>query len=364
MTERDDSSDPMSDLMELVSYPIFNPALVPVLIDGDTLHIRGGPWTGPVLTLEDENGDNLLERLVTEIDGDTHIEDLLAQFNPDEQADIARALIGLTDKNAIHDASDYDRNKAYHHAAITGIPDAERLSTTTVSVVNAGGIGSHIVADLLDFGLKEVRCLQPIDSARQPLERYQSDDSFIEIQGDLSETIPSSDFVVYAAHGNYPELEGRLNHLTNKHTIPWTMGRVLGYDGIVGPTVFPGETACLECFERRVLSNAPAPDKYRAVRTGKGPAKHNKRLAEVSLRPFDRMVAGMVSMDLLHLLSDGTGFTAGRAVLIESLGLSMHADRVLKAPRCDVCGPEPGSGSSPYLSLTDFEQYVHDSKGG
>ena len=53
-----------------------------------------------------------------------------------------------------------------------------------------------------------------------------------------------------------------------------------------------------------------------------------------------RMIAGMLGIDLVHLLTGGTGFLVGRVIHFDFFDLSVESNSVLKLPRCFVCGPQ------------------------
>ena len=40
---------------------------------------------------------------------------------------------------------------------------------------------------------------------------------------------------------------------------------------------------------------------------------------------------------------------------MNSVDFSFDADQVLKLPRCEVCGVEPSSGETPFMTLEDAE---------
>lgn len=128
------------------------------------------------------------------------------------------------------------------------------------------------------------------------------------------------------------------------------VGQIRGFDGIIGPAIFPGETACYECFHERMLSNIPNIGGYRALEY----EKEENSLATASLPMFSRAVAGYLSLDVLYLLSYGIGYTSGRVVTVNSLDLSTEVNEVLKLPRCDACGRDSRVDASRFVSLEDM----------
>lgn len=347
----------LDELREAITYPQFNPALVPTKIDENTLHIRGGPWNGPVLTLTDHEEEDIISGLIDEIDGETHLDDVLSAFSHDEKGEVARALAELHEKEAIHDASDYEESGDYHHTALKpfervgSFTDTDAIGTGTIGVVNVGHLARHIVPDVLKMGVGEVEFLEPAGQT-DIAEEFEDDETFTVSDRSVEELVAASDFVVYASEQMNPEIEDLLNETALAEETPWMIVQRLGYDGLVGPTFFPGETACYECFEKRKLSNVVSMENYQAF--VEACRDNDVDPATETLPEFNRMLGGFAAMDLRHLFNHGVGYTAGRVVATNSINLEMHADRVLKIPRCDVCGPAPTEKTSPFIRLEDF----------
>src|SRR6056297_2502989 len=96
----------LDDLESVLTYPTLNPSFVPVQKDSNTIHIRAGPWSGPVLTIQDVDEDNAVATLIEEIDGDTHVRDVVAAFDDDQREEVLQALEALHAKNIIYDSGD------------------------------------------------------------------------------------------------------------------------------------------------------------------------------------------------------------------------------------------------------------------
>lgn len=348
MSEQEPS---LEELREVVEYPVFNPTVVPTQIDENTLHIRGGPWNGPVLTLTDHEEEDIIFRLVDLIDGETHVDDVLGAFHHDDKGEVARALGQLAEKGAIHDAADYDEDSHYHHTALKPFENVEDytagIEVESVGVVTTSDIARHVIADVQEMPVESVTVSEPVrETSVGEVAGIPTTDDPVE------DVVADNDFVIYAAEQPYPELEELVNETTHAERTPWMSIQRLGYDGLVGPTIFPGETACYECFKARKLSNVVSWENYQAFRDAYRGGDQDA--STETLPEFNRMLAGMAAMDLRHLFAHGVGYTAGRVIATSSLDLTMNADRVLKQPRCDVCGPGPAEKSSPFVSLEDF----------
>lgn len=349
-----DTQDAITQVRETIPNPVFNPTLVPMMVDSETLHIRGGAWRGPIMTLVDRGDRTVVRDLVGMIDGETHVDEILDSFSEDEQSEIAATLHRLYEVDAIHDASEY-ADQLHNHVVMRGQfqqVERESIESKRVLLLNAGRMGNWIAEHLLEMGVGHVELAEPIDGTGRPVDHLQGDGFEYIDELDLETAVERSDFVVYTAEQPYPELEDRINRITHESRTPWVIGQIHGYDGFIGPAIFPGETACLECFRTRVLANATNPDGLQAYWQANHRSQRDE-LATVTLPPFAHAVAGFLSIDLLHLLAYGVGYTAGRAIWMNSIDFSIDADHVLQLPRCDVCGVEPGVEETPFMTLRD-----------
>jgi bacteriocin biosynthesis cyclodehydratase domain-containing protein len=352
------SSNIIQRLQEEVQKPAFNPTVVPVQVDENTLHIRGGTWSSPILTLSSPDDQGVISELVERIDGETAVDTILKQYGEDDQAEIAKVLYRLHEIDAIYDRETLDRQPLYNHHAIKTTfqqPERDHLGATTVLIVNAGRIGPYVADHLLEMGVGEIQFRELDDVSTADLAGFATCDRVSRAEeDDLDTVVKRSDFVVYTVDRPYPEVEREVNRTTHRHETPWVIGQIEGYDGHIGPAIFPGETACLECFRTRVAANATNPEGLRAYRN----ANHatNDTGAWVSLPPFAHAVASLLSMDLVHLLLYGTGYTSGRAIWMNSIDFSFDADRVLKLPRCQVCGADPVSAETPFISMEEVPE--------
>jgi bacteriocin biosynthesis cyclodehydratase domain-containing protein len=106
--------------------------------------------------------------------------------------------------------------------------------------------------------------------------------------------------------------------------------------GQVGPLVIPNETACFECMLLRQSSNAELPDWHRAIESVAPQGQ-----SVVGYHPAMAVVLGSVAaLELAKAQLPGVfAHQPGTLVDVNLVTASMRARRVLKVPRCPVCGP-------------------------
>lgn len=342
--------DPGDDrLAEALTYPAFNPLFVPVTVDRNTVHIRIGPWTGPIYTLRDRDSDSKIVDLLDRIDGETHVDEILGSLSTERDRDqAATMLFDLYRNDVVYDRSDAP-DGAWSHLPLRRrfeSSDRRRIADQSVLVVDCGSVAPQLITDLVDLGVESVQVNRPVPDAAGPTPNVEA----VSDAPDLGAAVERNDFVVFTADRPYPGIAGDIDRRTQETGTPWTTAQVHGLDGIVGPTVFPNETACYQCFRERTKANVTNHAGYERyldqmdAETGPG---HR-------VPGLGRLVAGFLAMDLANLLAFGTGYTTGRVIAVDGLTLDAECNDVLKLPRCEVCGKDTGDTETPFLSSRDI----------
>lgn len=323
--------------------PLVAPPFVPVVVDPDTVQFRIGPWAGPAYTVRDDDGDGTIEELVRMLDGRRTREEILDAFEPDDREQVAAVLDRLAEEDVLVDAmgeadtlppSDLPPTGVIPPRRSFTVEDTETVAHSTVLVVNVGPIGRFVAEDLVSAGARNVRLLEPVGRGGADDDDSPEGCSLLSPDVDLSSAVADADCVVYSSTVPHPELATQVNEAAFESSVPWVSGRLCGLDGFVGPAVIPGRTSCHECFRARFLGNV---DDVRAYRQFERAAREDGG-GRRSVQALSRIVAGYVTVDLLHLLLDGIGFTAGSVVHFDFFDLSVESNSVLKRPRCPVCG--------------------------
>ena len=122
-------------------------------------------------------------------------------------------------------------------------------------------------------------------------------------------------FVIHASASVNPlELRG-LNRVCLHHRVPCIAAAMDGPFLLIGPTVLPGRTACLECLETRVLMNLRQAADYQAYKLALLEGR-----ATGSCTPLDGVLASLlasfVSMEALNFALAGTSFTVGKVLCV------------------------------------------------
>lgn len=351
-------SDRTDRLKRRFRKPKLNPSFIPVKEDENTYHLRAGPWTGSALSITDTQDDEQIERLFSLFDGTNDIEAILDRFDDEDHESILSLVEHLADHNVLYDGAEIESA----HGAPQFLPSSrfqavERtdLETTETLVINAGSLGSQVVTDLLDTGVGTVRFAQPLEECRADVTGLDSRDGFQRVpEGELADAIADVEAFLYVTDREYPALSETVNRTAHEAGTPWMCAQRRGFDGLVGPTFFPGETGCYRCLESRIESNLND-ESYTGFRRY---LASDETKSTAALPSFDRLIAGYATTDFLHLLAYGQSFTVGRAITVSSFDLSVAVDDLLRLPRCPTCGKDPGDDVSRFLRIEDLSEAV------
>jgi bacteriocin biosynthesis cyclodehydratase domain-containing protein len=320
--------NPIERLERDVPEPNIHPSFTPVEVTPDEVQFRVGPWSGPVYTIQDDDGDGEVRRLVRSLDGSTPVRDIVDGFEGETRRQVVSILSALDRKGVLAPGRNGDRGADDPESDDgDGRDDATRYGTVRASLSeedfaaarqrDVAVVGGAATADLVAENLRGMD-LDPATVA--PDER-----------GVLPEVVASADLLVCALDRPRPGLLADVNRRADDAGTTWLVGQIHGLDGLVGPTVVPGETACYECFRERILANVE-------FRTDAYAEEYPANATAMDLPALAQIVAGYLTLDVFHLLVGNAGFTAGSVLHFDFFDFGVESNEVLKRPRCEVCG--------------------------
>lgn len=340
----------MTETTQLATYPRINPAFTTVVDNDDEITFMTGPWNGPVFEIADEDGDGQLAEFVTALDGTTHITDLLESFDPSVREDLKGVLVALQEKSIVRDATEpVDDQRAqlggYLSLDDTGHNGVEQLSQAHLTVVGAGEAGQIVVRTLLKSGIGGIDYVD-LSADTDNFVMGQDNQRFsLRSDPDLNALLDESTFAMMAVDRPYPSIATALNEAAHETGTPWTMGVVNGVDGQVGPTIYPGETACYECFRDRASAATGAA--YQAFETA-------IKDVQTGVPAFVTVVSGLAAADVIEQLTGRFGITTGSVINFDFSDFAVQADEVLRVPHCETCGHDSDRLDSPRHITVDY----------
>jgi bacteriocin biosynthesis cyclodehydratase domain-containing protein len=231
---------------------------------------------------------------------------------------------------------------------------AGRLADKTIAVVGVNWITRRVCEDLAAWGVE--RCVVIDD------DRLRNPEFFDDRANPRAAMWPSTlvrpedgrDWLARVGNGEFgavivgsehraQELMRDVNRVCVDHRVLFMPATLSGSIGFVGPLVVPRETACYECLIARENSNLLNPESEGPLRSAvfrsRGYPGFHPAMASV--------LGDFAAMELIKFTTDVVPWHIGALFEINMLSPEMTTRRVLKLPRCAVCGvPEKHPGIS------------------
>jgi molybdopterin-synthase adenylyltransferase len=310
------------------------------------------------LLLEGPEIDKIVEMLGALLDGTRNQEEILTSF-PDEQREYVASVLSALIARRMLRSSDHPGSPS-----LTG--DGERDLLQDHFYANFGPLGAGAVdhlkmAHVVVYGVNLItRALVPalaemgvvrITLAEHPIldDRLVDHDWVNEAQSHGSTPVrvldgatsppPLDETSLLIATSDFGRAGGlgELNRAALGAKVRFLPAWVEEMVGYVGPLVYPFETACLRCYDLRVLSNDPRPDispRVRAFMSSEPSARPGTGL----LPPMAAIVGQIAAMEAVKAVSEFAPSDAvGRSIEVNLVSFNSTVRRVLKVPRCPDC---------------------------
>jgi bacteriocin biosynthesis cyclodehydratase domain-containing protein len=263
--------------------------------------------------------------LIRLCDGTRSLEDVIASLadrgHPREQT---RELVNLLGRRAVllseapPDCQDRLLAHALHLArrSTDGSKLPDLMAERPVQVCGSGHLAEAVRADLTSL---DIRHVDPLDSAG----------------ADAALIVACSD---YENHASFRE-RNRAAVMVDR---PIFFACIAETGVRFGPLVVPRETACFECFHHRLRANVAFREELDAY------LAHNAFMEASGMDSrsaiYARMGSAFVCAQVLHfLLGSSQHCVLDKLVEVSPITVDLVTSRVLKLPRCEVCGPRDES---------------------
>jgi bacteriocin biosynthesis cyclodehydratase domain-containing protein len=156
------------------------------------------------------------------------------------------------------------------------------------------------------------------------------------------EAIGDHDWIVAAQDCFEPEELAALNKAALQLGIPWSLVCFDGYEGWIGPTFVPGQTACFGCFRRRLSAGAGEPQHVfmdPGIKVHRVPSPWS---AGPRTGAWISLITSMFGLELIAAM-ESRGFTRNNFLVVHRLNLTFHRESVLRLPRCPDCSRRAGA---------------------
>lgn len=135
-----------------------------------------------------------------------------------------------------------------------------------------------------------------------------------------------------------------LARFAHVHNIPSLFGYIEGLEGVVGPVVLPGRTACWNCSRLRQLATSDRPEIAHALQ-GSLLAGDHQTCLHTHLAPMAPLVGHLLALEALKIVSRYTSSHLVGRILVQNLvTLETTFHVVIRMPWCEVCGGSSAGG--------------------
>jgi adenylyltransferase/sulfurtransferase len=333
---------------------------------------------GKRLVIRGRSLELFLERVVPLLDGRSSVEEIEAQtadvFDPRQ---LEQSLELLTANRVVEDAEasgligEADARLAPQLAYLrevsadpAGVMAA--LARAQVTILGLGAVGATAAAALAAANVGRIRCVDSsavsaadpflaqlfgqadvgrprAEVARERIRSVSPETAVETVSDDLDAddavvaAVEGSDFVLGCLDPGLSSVTYKLNRACLARLTPWSSATVTAFEGVVGPTVIPYETACYLCYQMRAVAARDDPEQalgeLRALdRSRVDASAHRENLA------FGAGIVGnLLALEAFKVILGMRSALAGRILTVDFMGPRMKQHVVLRKPWCPDC---------------------------
>ncbi len=255
----------------------------------------------------------------------------------------------------------------FFHELGGGFTFQQRLAAATVTIIGATGAAAQAALSLAIAGVGTLRLSDPQDVT--PADLYLStvfdlqdcgsmradalrgkvagvapevtcvaQTGKLQTEDDVARAVSGSHFVVCCVDAGLSSLLYQLNRVCHTNGIPWTSAAVSGFEGILGPTVLPGQTPCYLCYRMRAVACAESPEDEFAYQRFLDQRKQDDSGRRENLVFACGTMGHLLGLEVMKCLTGAAEPAVSAGVLaIDFLTMAVTKHTVLQKPWCPVC---------------------------
>jgi len=213
------------------------------------------------------------------------------------------------------------------------------ITEARIAIVGDGVLGDAVQRFLLDMPCGFITVVESSSVATSnQVRRPQRAVSRPKGDAEWIAAIDGHDWIIAAQDSFEPEELSVLNKAALHLRMPWSLVCFDGYEGWIGPTFVPGQTACFSCFRRRLYAGATEPKHVFADPAVKVHRVPSPCFAGPEANAWVSLIASMFALEILAVIN-GRGFTINHILTVHRLNLTFQRESVLRLPRCPECSP-------------------------
>jgi adenylyltransferase/sulfurtransferase len=162
---------------------------------------------------------------------------------------------------------------------------------------------------------------------------------------DVLAAVTGSDFVIGCVDQSQSNLMYRLNRVCLRTGQRWSSGSVSAFEGIVGPTVTPLETACYLCYRMRAVACSENPEAEFAHLRFLDRRKRDDSGRRENLVFGPATIGNLLALEGFRILLGLPPAASGRIIVFDFMELTSQKHVVLRKPWCPACFASPGGSA-------------------
>ncbi len=260
-----------------------------------------------------------------------------------------------------------DQIRFFNQSGFEGEQVQERITNSRCLLVGGGEVGSHALAILADSGVGNFKVIDENTVEERFLagnallraedtgssygeglkKRLEQRNQFSTVdnltvnpldKNALKPVLKETDCALFCLDSPAPALLEAFNEAALQTKTVWLRGQVYRGEGIVGPVVIPGQSACYKCFELRRNANL---SNYEEVMQFESRLKEMPQIRTDSntLRPIAALTASLLALEALRILS-GVSHPqlVAKYIRLDFRSFDFAPHRFLRLPNCPACG--------------------------
>jgi molybdopterin-synthase adenylyltransferase len=330
------------------------------------------------LVIRGRSFPEFLERVVPLLDGRRTLDQVTEKASDlFERDDLEQTIVLLAEQGIVADAEqlaprfvDAERlgpQLSYlHEVGPAPALVVDRLARARVTVVGLGAVGAVAATALAAANVGQVRCVDDsLVSAADPYlaQLFGLDDvgsqraevtseriravnpaASVEVLADalltdedVADATGGSDFVLGCLDPGLASITDKVNRACLAQRTPWSLATVSAFEGIVGPTVIPYETACYRCYQARVIAAQNNPAEALADQRAREESTTDTSPYRENLAFGAGIVGHLLALQAYQFLTGLRPQSVGRILVIDFLSSSLSQHVVLRKPWCPAC---------------------------
>lgn len=326
-----------------------NPRYFPVFIGDNAVRLVS---TNGTIALKGTTG-HLAVRLLPLLEAGTTESEVRATFGHREQQKALRVLSLLRNRGIVTDKTPTpdtrDRLKSYLSSIGDELPTIADIARKRIALVGRGA-----VADAASDILVQADIIPHLVSLHgtSASELQENDANALE---SVRHALANADLILFCPDTPFDPNHDIVNRVALDTNVSWIRGVACQDWSIVGPAVIPSETACFQCYLHRAKRDLPGDVEFEAATSGFAEDfQRARRFCEPN--PIASIITGsMLAWEAIRLLTaPEKSVVLGAVWSFNLLSMRVRIQRILRYPRCPVCGvanlPAPNPWDFPDLS--------------